>query len=251
MTAAASSAAPRRARRKTRGAHIGPDWRNGLFIVPFLIVYLGMLIYPLFWGMWISLQEYDMFDQSATFAGLVNFKRLFADAIFLGTVRNTFVFVLMTVPAFVVIGLAAGAGAQSRRAHRRDASRGVLRRFGSFRHDRHHHLEDHVSAGDRPDLAYPRPVRHRADSISDQLGSRASRDRRNHGLVDHRPADDAVSGGAAANSRRTLRSGGARQCEPVALALVDHAAFDQAHPGRRRHLRDRRAVSACSARRCC
>jgi multiple sugar transport system permease protein len=91
---------------KRSGAHIGPDWRNGMFIVPFLIVYLLMLIYPLFRGMWISLQLFDMFDQSATFAGLANFKRLFADAVFLGTVRNTFVFVLITVPAFVGIGLA-------------------------------------------------------------------------------------------------------------------------------------------------
>jgi multiple sugar transport system permease protein len=105
MTAAVSSAAQARPARRP-GAHIGPDWRNGLFIVPFLVVYLVMLIYPLFWGMWISLQEYDMFDQSATFAGLVNFKRLFTDAVFLGTVRNTFVFVLMTVPSFVVLGLA-------------------------------------------------------------------------------------------------------------------------------------------------
>jgi multiple sugar transport system permease protein len=104
MTAAAAAIISRGTR--TGGAHIGPDWRNGLFIVPFLIVYLAMLIYPLFWGMWISLQEYDMFDQSATFAGLANFKRLLSDAIFLGTVRNTFLFVLMTVPAFVIIGLA-------------------------------------------------------------------------------------------------------------------------------------------------
>jgi multiple sugar transport system permease protein len=105
MTVAVSRAASLRSA-KTSGAHIGSDWRNGLFIVPFLIVYLGMLIYPLFWGMWISLQEYDMFDQSATFAGLVNFKRLLADGVFLGAVRNTFAFVLMTVPAFVAIGLA-------------------------------------------------------------------------------------------------------------------------------------------------
>jgi multiple sugar transport system permease protein len=104
MTATAAARAVSR-RAQTGGARIGPDWRNGLFIVPFLIVYLGMLVYPLFWGMWISLQEYDMFDQSATYAGLVNFKRLLSDAIFLGTVRNTFLFVLMTVPAFVVIGL--------------------------------------------------------------------------------------------------------------------------------------------------
>lgn len=105
MTASSPSTAPAKLPRRP-GAHIGPDWRNGLFIVPFLIVYLAMLIYPLLRGMWISLQQYDMFDQTTTFAGLVNFKRLLADAIFLGAVRNTFVFVLMTVPTFVVIGLA-------------------------------------------------------------------------------------------------------------------------------------------------
>jgi multiple sugar transport system permease protein len=104
MTAAAARSTTQ-SRAATRGARIGPDWRNGLFVVPFLVFYLGMLVYPLFWGMWISLQEFDMFDQSATYAGLVNFKRLFTDAIFLGTVRNTFLFVLMTVPSFVVIGL--------------------------------------------------------------------------------------------------------------------------------------------------
>jgi len=92
-------------KRRHGGASIGPDWRNGLFILPFLIVYVALLVYPLFRGMWISLQEYDMFDQTASFAGLVNFKRLFADKVFLGTVSNTFLFVLMTVPTFVVIGL--------------------------------------------------------------------------------------------------------------------------------------------------
>jgi multiple sugar transport system permease protein len=105
VTTVASGATPSRSAKQS-GAHIGPDWHNGLFIVPFLIVYLLMLIYPLFRGMWISLQQFDMFDQSTTFAGLANFKRLFADAVFLGTVRNTFVFVLITVPAFVIIGLA-------------------------------------------------------------------------------------------------------------------------------------------------
>jgi multiple sugar transport system permease protein len=104
MTAAAARVAVSR-QAQAGGARIGPNWRNGLFIVPFLIVYFGMLVYPLFRGMWISLQEYDMFDQSANFAGLANFKRLASDAIFLGTVRNTFLFVLFTVPAFVVIGL--------------------------------------------------------------------------------------------------------------------------------------------------
>lgn len=88
------------------GASIGPSWRNLLFVLPFLAVYVVLLVYPLFRGIWISLQEYDMFDQTASFAGLANFRRLFADKVFLGTVSNTFVFVLMTVPVFVAIGLA-------------------------------------------------------------------------------------------------------------------------------------------------
>jgi len=105
VTAATTSGASAR-RARVRGAHNGSDWRNGLFIAPFLVVYLGMLVYPLFYGMWISLLAYDMFDQSATFAGLANFKRLLADQIFRGAVRNTFAFVVMTVPFFVAIGLA-------------------------------------------------------------------------------------------------------------------------------------------------
>ena len=92
--------------RRFRGADNLPNWRNGLFILPFLIVYLGLLVYPLLWGMWISLQQYDMFDKSATFAGLSNFYNLADDPIFRGVVRNTFVFVALTVPTFVVIGLA-------------------------------------------------------------------------------------------------------------------------------------------------
>jgi len=91
---------------RARGAHIGPDWRSALFTAPFLLIFLGLLVYPLFWGMWISLQEYDMFDKSAIFAALKNYVALASDPIFLGSVRNTFLFVLLTVPAFVVIGLA-------------------------------------------------------------------------------------------------------------------------------------------------
>lgn len=88
------------------GASIGSNWRNGLFILPFLAIYAVLLVYPLFRGIWISFQTYDMFDQTASFDGLANYKRLLADKVFLRTVFNTFAFVVMTVPAFVAIGLA-------------------------------------------------------------------------------------------------------------------------------------------------
>ena len=91
--------------RRAGGAWIGPDWRNIGFVLPFLAVYVALLVWPLFDGIWISLQKFDMFDGTGAYAGLANYKRLFADKIFLGTVENTALFVVMTVPAFVVIGL--------------------------------------------------------------------------------------------------------------------------------------------------
>jgi multiple sugar transport system permease protein len=76
-----------------------------LFVLPFLAVYAALLVYPLFNGMWISLHKGDMFGMGK-FVGLANYERLFNDRVFMGTVWNTFYFVAMTVPAFVILGLA-------------------------------------------------------------------------------------------------------------------------------------------------
>jgi multiple sugar transport system permease protein len=80
------------------------DWRHALFIVPFLIFYLLLLIYPLLTGIGLSLFKADLFGTEG-FVGLANFVRLAGDAVFLGTLFNTFLFVLMTVPTLTVIGL--------------------------------------------------------------------------------------------------------------------------------------------------
>jgi multiple sugar transport system permease protein len=79
-------------------------WTNGLFVAPFLIVYLALLIYPLLAGMSLSLHKADLFG-GAVFVGLENFGRLMRDGVFLQAVRNTFYFVLLTVPALAVISL--------------------------------------------------------------------------------------------------------------------------------------------------
>lgn len=75
-----------------------------LFILPFLCVYAGLLIYPLLAGMWLSLHKADLFGIEG-FVGIGNFVRLFSDEIFRGAVINTFYFVLLTVPALTLIGL--------------------------------------------------------------------------------------------------------------------------------------------------
>ena len=103
------AAAPRAAVRASAGARtnpwLGESWANLGFVAPFLLFYVVLLVYPLFYGVWISLQEYDMFDGSARWTGLDNYARLMGDAIFLGALRNTVLFVAMTVPVFVVLGL--------------------------------------------------------------------------------------------------------------------------------------------------
>jgi multiple sugar transport system permease protein len=80
-------------------------WGNLLFVLPFLAVYLLLLILPLGTGFWISFHDLDVLSGDSTFVGWQNFTRLWHDAIFRGAVGNTFAFVLMTTPVFVALGL--------------------------------------------------------------------------------------------------------------------------------------------------
>jgi multiple sugar transport system permease protein len=81
------------------------DWGNLLFVLPYLAVFLLMLVVPLGWGIALSTTKSDLFGIDR-WIGLANFVRLFRDPIFLETVWNTFYFVLLTVPALAAIGLA-------------------------------------------------------------------------------------------------------------------------------------------------
>lgn len=83
---------------------VAGDWRNLLFVLPYLIVYIVLLVVPLFLGMGFSLFKADLFGIEQ-FVGFHNYARLIRDDIFLQTVVNTFAFVLMTVPALAAIGL--------------------------------------------------------------------------------------------------------------------------------------------------
>lgn len=79
-------------------------WANMLFIAPYLIVFILMIVIPLGMGFWLSATKSDLFGVER-FVGLANFTRLLGDPIFLETVWNTLYFVLLTVPALTAIGL--------------------------------------------------------------------------------------------------------------------------------------------------
>lgn len=88
----------------TRAGAAQSRWSHALYVLPFLILYSVLLVYPLFAGFWLSLHKADFFGGSR-FVGFENFVRLANDKVFVGAVGNTFYFILLTVPALALIGL--------------------------------------------------------------------------------------------------------------------------------------------------
>ncbi len=80
------------------------NWANLLFVLPYLCVFVGMIVIPLFWGINLSFEKVDLFGPGH-YIGLENYRRLFRDDIFLQTIWNTIYFVILTVPALVILGL--------------------------------------------------------------------------------------------------------------------------------------------------
>jgi multiple sugar transport system permease protein len=80
------------------------DWRGLLFVAPFLSLYALILVFPLFRGMWLSLNRVDLFGDGH-FVGAGNYVRLAQDPVFSTSLLNTFVLTLMIVPVLSVVAL--------------------------------------------------------------------------------------------------------------------------------------------------
>lgn len=108
MTAApAIAAAPTvRTRAPQSPARRREGWAAFLFLAPFLVTYLLFLVYPLFKGVWISLHDWDLMDDSIrTWIGWENYAYMWDDPIFWRATRNTLLFVAMTVPTMTALSL--------------------------------------------------------------------------------------------------------------------------------------------------
>lgn len=102
MTALAAGASERG--RRARSVQWS-RWSGVLFVLPFLILYCWLTIYPLFSGVVMSFFYRDLLSGASEFVGWWNYEDLFIDPIFIGAIFNTFRFVLITVPPFVILGL--------------------------------------------------------------------------------------------------------------------------------------------------
>jgi len=75
------------------------------FVGPFLLLYVFLLIYPLFLGIGISFHRADLFG-ARQWVGFDNYARLLADPVFHQSLINTFKLTLLIVPALTIVALA-------------------------------------------------------------------------------------------------------------------------------------------------
>ena len=75
-----------------------------LFTTPSAILLLVFIILPIFISAWLSLTEFTGFN-SPTFVGFKNYIDMFQDKKFLASMKNTFVYVIVTVPLQTILAL--------------------------------------------------------------------------------------------------------------------------------------------------
>ena len=77
-----------------------------LFLLPSLVFFLIFVVYPMFLCIFTSFFDSTMGKNAVdVFVGFSNYAELFRDSVFLGALRNTFVIVLVSVPAVCAFSL--------------------------------------------------------------------------------------------------------------------------------------------------
>ena len=84
---------------------LGRDWALGyMLLAPCLIVLIGLIAYPFFYAILLSLQSKQI-GSPATFVGFQNFIVLWHNPVFYSTIRNTAIVTVVGVGAKFVVGL--------------------------------------------------------------------------------------------------------------------------------------------------
>lgn len=95
---------------------------NYLFLVPFLVGFLGFTIYPIFFGAYMSLHDWDILTREPPYLGLQNYRDLMRDRLWWLTLKQTIQYSIQTVFATVTLGLIAALV-----THQSFKGRGLLR----------------------------------------------------------------------------------------------------------------------------
>ena len=76
-----------------------------LFVLPFVALYVLLLLWPLAKGIFISFHDHDLLSNDSFWVGLGNYQELWGDEVFHQVVWNTLRFVLISTPIFVILSL--------------------------------------------------------------------------------------------------------------------------------------------------
>ncbi len=76
-----------------------------LFLLPALLVLGVFVLYPLLQLFWVSLNEWNILKDQMTYAGLENYRSIWKEEGFWQAVRNTFLYVAITVPVGMAVSL--------------------------------------------------------------------------------------------------------------------------------------------------
>ena len=81
------------------------DMTTGLFLcLPFLVLYTVFTIWPVIQGLYVSLHKWSLMGK-VRFVGLANYIKFLSDQKFVEALKNTVVFVVLTVPFLVIMAL--------------------------------------------------------------------------------------------------------------------------------------------------
>lgn len=76
-----------------------------LFLTPAILLYAVFFVYPFLFTFVLSFQQWDMISPDRTFVGLSNYAGLLQDEVFWTSMRNTILYLLMTMPVSIGLGL--------------------------------------------------------------------------------------------------------------------------------------------------
>jgi multiple sugar transport system permease protein/sn-glycerol 3-phosphate transport system permease protein len=76
-----------------------------LFLLPSILLFSIFVFYPMFRTIYLSFFLTNASGETTVFVGLENYLNMFTSSIFLKSIQSTFLFVLYTVPATIVISL--------------------------------------------------------------------------------------------------------------------------------------------------
>ncbi|ADK79776.1 carbohydrate ABC transporter permease [Sediminispirochaeta smaragdinae] len=79
-------------------------WEPYAYIAPVLVLFAVFFIFPFFYSLFISFNDWNILTGDKTFVGLKNYRTLFASKIFGLSIRNTLLYVFTQMPCSVILG---------------------------------------------------------------------------------------------------------------------------------------------------